>query len=143
MPRVASSASSRSARSTTNSRNSTTATSSSAPRNANPLFDKSLGQHILKNPLVVKGIIEKAGIRATDTVLEVGPGTGNLTVAALAAGRAVVAVERDARMAAEVVKRVQGGPAQRKLQVVVGDVLKVDPLPYFDVCISNVPYQVR
>jgi 18S rRNA (adenine1779-N6/adenine1780-N6)-dimethyltransferase len=29
------------------------------PRNANPLFSKDLGQHILKNPLVVNGIIEK------------------------------------------------------------------------------------
>ena len=27
--------------------------------NAGPLFDKSLGQHILKNPLVVNSIIEK------------------------------------------------------------------------------------
>ena len=30
---------------------------------------------------------------------------------------------------------------QRKLQVLVGDFLKVD-LPYFDVCISNTPYQI-
>ena len=30
---------------------------------------------------------------------------------------------------------------QRKLDVVVGDFLKVD-LPYFDVCISNTPYQI-
>lgn len=33
--------------------------SSGGPRNANPLFSKDLGQHILKNPLVVNGIIEK------------------------------------------------------------------------------------
>ena len=33
-------------------------------------------------------------------------------------------------------------PAASKLKVVLGDVLKAD-LPYFDVCVANVPYQVR
>ena len=47
---------------------------------AGPLFDKSLGQHILKNPLVVKSIVEKANLKSSDTVLEIGPGTGNVTV---------------------------------------------------------------
>ena len=42
-------------------------------------FDKTFGQHILKNPLVVSGIVDKAGIKPTDVVLEIGPGTGNLT----------------------------------------------------------------
>ena len=33
-------------------------------------------------------------------------------------------------------------PYASKLQVIVGDVLKAD-LPYFDVCVANLPYQVR
>jgi 18S rRNA (adenine1779-N6/adenine1780-N6)-dimethyltransferase len=45
-----------------------------------PEFTKTLGQHILKNPLVVNSIIEKAAILPSDTLLEVGPGTGNLTI---------------------------------------------------------------
>jgi 18S rRNA (adenine1779-N6/adenine1780-N6)-dimethyltransferase len=40
----------------------------------------SIGQHFLKNPAVVDAIVAKSQIRSTDTVLEVGPGTGNLTV---------------------------------------------------------------
>jgi 18S rRNA (adenine1779-N6/adenine1780-N6)-dimethyltransferase len=44
----------------------------SANRATNPLFNKDLGQHILKNPLVVQGIIEKAFLKPTDTVLEIG-----------------------------------------------------------------------
>lgn len=43
-------------------------------------FDKSFGQHILKNPKVVEQIIEKSAIKHTDILLEIGPGTGNLTV---------------------------------------------------------------
>lgn len=75
-------------------------------------------------------------------VLEVGPGTGNLTVRILEKAKRVIAVELDPRMAAEVTKRVQGKPEQKRLQVMLGDVVKTD-LPYFDVCISNTPYQVR
>ena len=74
-------------------------------------------------------------------VLEVGPGTGNLTVRILEKAKRVIAVERDARMAAEVTKRVQGKPEQKRLNVLLGDVIKTD-LPYFDVCISNTPYQI-
>lgn len=45
-------------------------------------------------------------------------------------------------MAAEVTKRVQGKPEQKRLDVLIGDVVKMPDLPYFDVCISNTPYQV-
>ncbi|RIA84863.1 putative dimethyladenosine transferase [Glomus cerebriforme] len=112
-----------------------------AARSLAPLFNKDLGQHILKNPLIAHGIVEKAGLKSTDTVLEVGPGTGNLTVRILETAKKVVAVETDPRLAAELVKRVQGKPEQKRLNIMVGDFLKTD-LPYFDVCISNTPYQI-
>ncbi|KAK9727867.1 Dimethyladenosine transferase [Basidiobolus ranarum] len=107
----------------------------------NPLFNKDLGQHILKNPLVAQGIVDKAGIKSTDTVLEVGPGTGNLTVRILEQAKKVVAMEMDQRLAAELIKRVQGKPEHRRLEIIMGDVIKKD-LPFFDVCISNTPYQI-
>ncbi|ORZ31407.1 S-adenosyl-L-methionine-dependent methyltransferase [Catenaria anguillulae PL171] len=106
-----------------------------------PLLNKDLGQHILCNPLVAQGIVDKAHLKPTDTVLEIGPGTGNITMRMLAAAKKVVAVEMDPRMAAELSKRVQGTEAQKKLDIIVGDFLKAD-LPYFDVCISNTPYQI-
>jgi 18S rRNA (adenine1779-N6/adenine1780-N6)-dimethyltransferase len=61
-------------------------------------FHKSKGQHILKNPQVVRAIVEKAGIQPTDVVLEIGPGTGNLTMKLLEVAKKVVAVELDRRM---------------------------------------------
>ncbi|KAK9453055.1 S-adenosyl-L-methionine-dependent methyltransferase [Dipodascopsis uninucleata] len=104
-------------------------------------MNTGLGQHMLKNPLVAQGIVDKAEIKPSDVVLEVGPGTGNLTVRILEKARKVYAVEMDPRMAAEVTKRVQGKPEQKKLEVILGDFIKAD-LPYFDVCISNTPYQI-
>lgn len=50
----------------------------------------------------------QANLRPTDKVLEVGPGTGNLTIRILEKSKHVTAVEMDPRMAAELTKRVQG-----------------------------------
>ncbi|KAK9445501.1 Dimethyladenosine transferase [Metarhizium brunneum] len=104
-------------------------------------FNTNFGQHILKNPGVSDAIVEKAYLKPTDTVLEIGPGTGNLTVRILERAKKCICVELDPRMAAEVTKRVQGTPEQRKLEVILGDVIKTE-LPQFDVCISNTPYQI-
>ncbi|GFO09969.1 rRNA adenine n(6)-methyltransferase, partial [Plakobranchus ocellatus] len=49
-----------------------------------------------------------AALRPTDVVLEVGPGTGNMTVKLLEKVKKVVACEVDPRMVAEIHKRVQG-----------------------------------
>lgn len=101
----------------------------------------SIGQHFLKNPAVVDAIITKSRIAPTDIVLEVGPGTGNLTVRLLQQAKKVIAVEFDRRMVREVLKRVEGQEYEHHLQVIQGDVLKVD-LPYFDLCVANLPYQI-
>ena len=53
----------------------------------------------------------------------------------------VIAFEIDPRLVAELQKRVQGTPLHSKLEIVVGDVLK-NELPFFDVCVANMPYQV-
>lgn len=105
------------------------------------MFNTGIGQHILKNPLIVNSIIDKAAVRPTDVVLEVGPGTGNMTVKLLEKAKRVVACEVDTRLVAELQKRVQGTPGASKLQVLIGDVLKTD-LPFFDLCVANLPYQI-
>lgn len=104
-------------------------------------FDKSKGQHILKNPMIVKAIVEKSAIRSTDIVLEIGPGTGNLTMALLEKAKKVIAIELDPRMVAEITKRVRASPYAKNFEVICGDALQTE-LPFFDVCVSNVPYQI-
>ncbi|KIW74104.1 dimethyladenosine transferase [Fonsecaea pedrosoi CBS 271.37] len=114
---------------------------SSAATNAIFKMNTDIGQHVLKNPGVAQAIVDKADLKQSDIVLEVGPGSGNLTVKILEKAKKCVAVELDPRMAAEVTKRVQGTPQQKRLDVLLGDVIKTE-LPYFDVCISNTPYQI-
>ncbi|KAF2671128.1 rRNA adenine dimethylase [Microthyrium microscopicum] len=119
-------------------------TPKSRPKGANNIFkmNTDLGQHILKNPSIADSIVNKADIKQSDTVLEVGPGTGNLTTRILAKAKKCIAVEMDPRMAAELTKRVQGTPSQKRLDILLGDVIKLPSLPYFDICISNTPYQI-
>ncbi|CAK7197663.1 Dimethyladenosine transferase [Sporothrix eucalyptigena] len=100
----------------------------SAQKNNVFKFNTNVGQHILKNP----GVAD---------VLEIGPGTGNITTRILEKARKCIAIELDPRMAAEVTKRVQGTPSQKKLEVLLGDAIKTE-FPPFDVCISNTPYQI-
>uniref|UniRef100_A0A672TKB8 rRNA adenine N(6)-methyltransferase n=2 Tax=Strigops habroptila TaxID=2489341 RepID=A0A672TKB8_STRHB len=72
------------------------------------LFNTGARQHILKNPLIVNSIIEKAALRRhTDVILEMGPGTGNLTVKMLEKVKKVVICEIDPRLVGELQKRVQ------------------------------------
>lgn len=59
---------------------------------------KSRGQHLLTNPRILDSIVSSSNIKSTDTVLEIGPGTGNLTVKLLEVANKVVAVEIDKRM---------------------------------------------
>ena len=40
---------------------------------------KSLGQNFLIDKNIINKIVEKANIKFEDTILEIGPGTGNLT----------------------------------------------------------------
>jgi len=65
---------------------SASSTNASAPSSSGPktsaLLDpiKAYGQNFLKNPAIIDAIVQKSGIKQTDTILEIGPGTGNLTV---------------------------------------------------------------
>mmetsp|Transcript_10508 Transcript_10508/g.29447 ORF Transcript_10508/g.29447 Transcript_10508/m.29447 type:complete len:307 (-) Transcript_10508:260-1180(-) len=104
-------------------------------------MNKSLGQNLLKNPRILDSIVEKAQLKSTDTVLEIGPGTGNLTLRMLPLVKKVIVVELDPRMVAELQKRTQNSPNGNRLEIIVGDVLKAD-LPYFDCCVANIPYNI-
>ena len=57
---------------------------------------KAAGQNFVVDPNTVRRIVDTAGLGAGDTVLEIGPGLGSLTLGLAAVARHVVAVEIDA-----------------------------------------------
>jgi 16S rRNA (adenine1518-N6/adenine1519-N6)-dimethyltransferase len=83
---------------------------------------KALGQHFLRDPDVLDRTVAALG-GPYDAVIEIGPGTGELTHALLAAGHRVVALEVDARMLAYLRRRFAG---EERLTLVEGDAREAD-----------------
>nr|ABB45840.1 hypothetical protein [Eutrema halophilum] len=102
---------------------------------------KSKGQHLLTNNRILDAIVRISDVRPTDTVLEIGPGTGNLTMKLLEAAQNVVAVEIDKRMVEILGKRVADHGLEDKLTIIQKDVLKTD-FPQFDLVVANIPYNI-
>ena len=101
---------------------------------------KSLGQHWLFDEQSLEAICDIAQITKDDTVLEIGPGLGPLTVMLTARAKQVIAVELDEGLARKLPSRV---PAAN-LTVVNGDILQFDlsQLPAGYKVVANVPYYV-
>ncbi|OMO56957.1 Ribosomal RNA adenine methylase transferase [Corchorus capsularis] len=102
---------------------------------------KSKGQHLLTNTRILDAIVRRSDVRPTDTVLEIGPGTGNLTVKLLEAAKKVVAIEIDKRMVEVLHKRVADEGLQDKLHVICKDAMKAE-FPRFDLVVANIPYGI-
>ncbi|HEY2315197.1 MAG TPA: 16S rRNA (adenine(1518)-N(6)/adenine(1519)-N(6))-dimethyltransferase RsmA [Streptosporangiaceae bacterium] len=107
---------------------------------------KRLGQNFVIDAGTVTRIAGMAGLRADDTVLEVGPGFGSLTLPLLAAARRVIAVEVDRALAAELPVTVAARAPQLagRLSVVTADAARVTDLPGDPptVLVANLPYNV-
>lgn len=105
-------------------------------------FKKSESQHILKNHGLIDTIIEKARLKHSDIALEIGAGTGVITMKLLQKSQKVIAYESDKKLAKELMSKVrETSEFKSKLNLIVGDVLKHE-FPHFDVCISNIPFNI-
>ncbi|KAL7104606.1 hypothetical protein ACP275_08G256100 [Erythranthe tilingii] len=102
---------------------------------------KSRGQHLLTNPRILDCIVRTSNIKSDDTVLEIGPGTGNLTLKLLEAAKNVVAVEIDNRMVEILRKRTSERGFNDRLNIISGDALKTD-FPEFNLVVANIPYNI-
>jgi 16S rRNA (adenine1518-N6/adenine1519-N6)-dimethyltransferase len=84
---------------------------------------QALGQHFLRNLAAADQIVQRFGPTHGETVLEIGPGHGVLTERLLDAGASVVAIEKDARVAGDLARRL--GERER-LHLVIADALEAD-----------------
>jgi len=91
----------------------------------------------------VRRIVKVAAVQAGDTVVEVGPGLGSLTLGLLEVGASVVAVEIDDRLAAQLPLTVQLMQPGAELTVILADALKITELPGEPSrLVANLPYNV-
>jgi 16S rRNA (adenine1518-N6/adenine1519-N6)-dimethyltransferase len=104
---------------------------------------KKLGQNFVHDGNTVRRIVQTAGVQPGETVLEIGPGLGSLTLGLLEAGASVVAVEIDRRLAEQLPHTVSIMQPGRPLTVVHADALRVTELPGEPVrLVANLPYNV-
>lgn len=104
---------------------------------------KGLAQNFLVARGALQEIVAAAQLSPADTVLEVGPGVGQLTrLLSLAAGR-VIAVELDPQMVRVLRQELSDRP---NVEIVEGDILALDPgaltgrQPYQ--VVANLPYYI-
>lgn len=104
---------------------------------------KKLGQNFVHDGNTVRRIVQTAGVAPDETVLEIGPGLGSLTLGLLEAGASVIAVEIDRRLADQLPHTVRVMQPGASLTVLHDDALRVTELPGEPVrLVANLPYNV-
>ncbi|ALU39576.1 16S rRNA methyltransferase [Kocuria flava] len=106
---------------------------------------KTLGQNFVIDPNTIRRIVAAAQLGPDETVLEVGPGLGSLTLGLLDAAEQVVAVEIDPPLAAQLPHTVRRFRPERadRLTVLEHDALRVQQLPAEPTAlVANLPYNV-
>lgn len=105
---------------------------------------KQLGQYFLKNKTAIRKIITALDLEAGETVIEVGPGYGELTLELAKQPAQIIAIEKDWGLAQELESRIKN----QELKVIGGDALKILPSltsnlksnPYK--LVGNIPYYI-
>ncbi|MEF3323091.1 16S rRNA (adenine(1518)-N(6)/adenine(1519)-N(6))-dimethyltransferase RsmA [Gulosibacter sp. GYB002] len=106
---------------------------------------KKLGQNFVHDHGTVRRIVGLAQVAPGEHVLEIGPGLGSLTLALLAAGAEVTAIEIDPRLAQRLPETAaaMAPNAAARLRVVEQDALKVTEVVGNPVAlVANLPYNV-
>jgi len=102
---------------------------------------KSLGQNFLKDKNIIDIIVEAGDIKKSDIVLEVGPGTGNLTERILSkTPKKLIAVEKDKSLVKNLHKKFENN-----ILLLNEDILKIDEKKYSDkpmIVFGNLPYNI-
>jgi len=99
---------------------------------------KRFGQNFLADRRIVRKIVKAAEITSKDTVLEIGPGTGELTKEIAKAAGKVIAVEKDPRMVQILRETLKGFT---NVEVICGDIRRLS-LPQIDGGLASLNYKV-
>ncbi len=102
---------------------------------------KSLGQNFLLDKNIIKKIVNTAGIMSNDIVLEIGPGTGNLTKFIVSQKpKKIYLIEKDENLANTLEKQYFN-----KISIIKQDILKI-PYEFYAgkkfLILGNLPYNI-
>ena len=104
---------------------------------------KKLGQNFVTDPNTIRRIVVAAKLSGSETVVEIGPGLGSLTLGLLEVAKKVIAVEIDPKMAAELESTISKRAPGTDFTLVRDDALRVAALPADpDALVANLPYNI-
>ena len=104
---------------------------------------KKLGQNFVTDPNTIRKIVAQAKLTGHETVVEIGPGLGSLTLGLLEVAKNVIAVEIDHKMAAAIQDIVSKRAPGKNFLLVSADALKVTELPLEpQALVANLPYNI-
>jgi 16S rRNA (adenine1518-N6/adenine1519-N6)-dimethyltransferase len=104
---------------------------------------KKLGQNFVTDPNTIRKIVAQAKLTGDETVVEIGPGLGSLTLGLLEVAKNVIAVEIDHKMAAAIQDTVSKRAPGKNFYLVSADALKVTELPLEpQALVANLPYNI-
>ena len=104
---------------------------------------KKLGQNFVTDPNTIRRIVTAAKLEGTETVVEIGPGLGSLTLGLLEVAEKVIAVEIDPKMAAALEETIAKRAPGKDFTLVHQDALAIDSLPSEpDALVANLPYNI-
>ena len=101
---------------------------------------KSLGQNFLIDKNILKKIVEIGNINSNDKVLEIGPGTGNLTEYIVKANpKTIIVVEKDFNLT-----KLLKNKFKKKVKIINDDILKISEDFYNEkfIIYGNLPYNI-
>jgi 16S rRNA (adenine1518-N6/adenine1519-N6)-dimethyltransferase len=108
---------------------------------------KSLGQHFLEDHGIIDKIITLIQLNKNDVVVEIGPGTGALTIPVLPYVCHLIAIEKD-RLLINLLRKKLSAEEGKKITLISGDALKIDFKKISDDfkqkirIIGNIPYNI-
>ena len=104
---------------------------------------KKLGQNFVIDPNTIRRIVAAAQLKQTDTVVEIGPGLGSLTLGILEVVDNVVAVEVDPKLASILPRTLAPFLSEKEFELVEADALRVSELPIVPTAlVANLPYNI-
>ena len=104
---------------------------------------KKLGQNFVTDPNTIRRIVAAAKLDGTETVVEIGPGLGSLTLGLLEVAERVIAVEVDSKLASELEATVAKRAPGKHFVLVESDALRVTELPAEpQALVANLPYNI-
>ncbi len=111
------------------------------------LKKKSLGQNFLKSPKIVSDIVSAGKVTADDTVLEIGPGEGVMTMELLKQAGKVVVIEKDHRLIPILQEKFEREVTNGNLEIIEADILEFN-IDQTEIVknkykiVANIPYYI-